>query len=155
MQPKGEVVNLLQVPFSAADRQENVSKMYALMQRFGTASQFHTMSFNDSSHPLVMRGTPRSDDNVSFPAVPGDLLPNLQDPNVTVGPAGIDLRTGALHKLVSRSAVAATRVYLRIQSYFTRFIVGKPLSITEIEFASATAFLVKYLILCMYESMGN
>ena len=117
----------MQVPFSVEERQNNVSRLYALAHRFGTMASFLTVSFDDAHNPLVLRmSVPgRSDVNTSFPAIPGDLMAKLRDPAATEGPGGIKLANVELHKRVASNPVAATVGFLRQMTNVSTYLIGK------------------------------
>ena len=56
------------VPFTQRERADVVTSMYGLMQRFGPASSFLTMSPDDTNDIIMLRSCFASKSNESFPA---------------------------------------------------------------------------------------
>lgn len=57
------------VSFTAAERANVITSMYALMQRFGLSSSFLTMSPDDTNDIIMLRICNASTSNSTFPAI--------------------------------------------------------------------------------------
>ena len=69
---------------TAAERAACKGELYALARRFGVASVFWTIAFDDVHDPRVLRLSFQSLDNASFPAVAHDFSRQLYNDEVTL-----------------------------------------------------------------------
>ena len=121
------------VPYSPAERNEALTKMYSMTYRYGIPSVFLTISPDDIGSPLVLRWAMNFSNNCSFPAKGdqyGEDFSGFFDA-VTRGdfthaniPIANELRGIRLKKLVTDNPVAGALVYKQIMEVVMEDLLG-------------------------------
>ena len=121
------------VPYSPAERNEALSKMYSMTYRYGIPSVFLTISPDDIGSPLVLRWAMNFSNNNSFPATGEqygedfsaffDAVARGEASYATI-PIANEHRGSRLKKLVTDNPVAAALVYRQIMEVVLEELLG-------------------------------
>jgi hypothetical protein len=123
------------VPFTAAERADVITTMYALMQRFGLSSSFLTMSPDDTNDIIMLRMCHASTRNNTFPAQSEidyasgkKTFKDVLDENFTENPSETTLRLPITpvqkNMIAAMNPVATARFYKFLQKIFFEKLLG-------------------------------
>jgi hypothetical protein len=121
------------VPYSPAERNEGLTKMYSMTYRYGMATTFLTLAPDDTGSPLVIRLALPFEGNKTFPSVGnmyGDdidgLFRAIEQGDVSFHdiPIANSARNKQLNKLVAEDPVAAALVFKRVIEIVMEVMLG-------------------------------
>lgn len=125
------------VAYSPIERNESITNLYALVQRFSIPSFFLTLSQDDVHSPMTVRMCIPSIDNTSFPASDEGFLEAMQtnqhnfqtiDLGKTINLNQPYIGEYDLQKLVANNPVASSAIYNETVNAIFEVIVGLPFS---------------------------
>ena len=121
------------VPYSPAERNEALTKMYSMTYRFGIPSVFLTFSPDDIGSPLVLRWAMNFKGNDKFPALGGHYGNNFEsffeaimdgDTQFMDIPIADEHQSIRLKKMVTDNPVAAALVFKNIMEVVLEELLG-------------------------------
>jgi hypothetical protein len=123
------------VPFTAAERADVITTMYALMQRFGLSSSFLTMSPDDTNDIIMLRLCYASTSNSTFPAqseidyaTGKKTFKDVLDENFTENPSQQNLRLPITpvqkNMIAAMNPVATATFYIFLQKISFEKLLG-------------------------------
>jgi hypothetical protein len=105
------------VAFSPMERNDAMTSLCAITQRYGTPSVFLTVSPDDTHHPLTLRIAFPSTSNVKFPAKPEKFIEALINEDEEHDQVSISQL--AIHKLVTESPHTSATVFKLIMEIYS------------------------------------
>ena len=116
------------VAFSPMERNDAMTSLCAITQRYGTPSVFLTVSPDDTHHPMTLRIAFPSTSNVKFPAKPEKSIEALINEDEEYQQMSISQL--AIHKLVTESPHVSATVFKLIMDNLFSELLGIQLSST-------------------------